>query len=185
MDVCIPPDSQNKLLKLSRQTLVDFVLGLERATVEIEDPHLQSREYGVFVSLHKDQELRGCIGTCVPTRPLYQNIVEMTQAAASRDRRVAPITAGELDQIHIDISVLSALEIARNPLALQIGKHGLHVTSGDRRGVLLPQVATEYGWDIKTYLEHACEKAGLPKDAWTCSDTRISTFTALIIQEPA
>jgi uncharacterized protein len=182
-DVFIPPDSQKRLLQLARQTLEDFVRGAERHIEEISDPHLQGCDYGAFVSLHKQQTLRGCVGNCAPDARLYEVVIEMTQAAASRDNRMAPISADELDDIRIDITVLSPLVRVDDPLALQVGKHGLHVAQGAKRGVLLPQVAPQHEWDMKTFVEQTCVKAGLRKNAWKDSRTEISTFTGLIIEE--
>ena len=182
-DVFIPPDSQKRLLQLARQTLEDFVRGAERHVEEISDPHLQGCDYGAFVSLHKQQTLRGCVGNCAPDARLYEVVIEMTQAAASRDNRMAPISADELDDIRIDITVLSPLVRVDNPLALQVGKHGLHVAQGAKRGVLLPQVAPQHEWDMKTFVEQTCVKAGLRKNAWKDPRTEISTFTGLIIEE--
>ncbi len=179
----IPPDSRKRLVNLSRQTLESFVLGTERQSEEIEDPHLLNSRYGAFVSLHKGDELRGCIGTCFPTRPLYRTVMEMTEAAASRDHRVTPLAAGELAEVCIEISVLSPLQQVGDPLSLEVGKHGLHITYGENRGVLLPQVATEYGWDMETFLSQACLKAGLPQQAWRWPETKTMGFTALIIGE--
>jgi len=182
-DVFLPPDSQRRLLSLSRRTLSDFVRGVERRAEAISDPNLQPRDYGAFVSLHKKQELRGCIGNCVPKEPLYQTVIEMTRAAASRDCRMAPVSEDELDDIRIDITVLSPLVRAHDPLSLQVGKHGLYIALGGKRGVLLPQVATQYRWDMKTFLEQTCVKAGLGKNAWRGLDIEVSTFTALIMEE--
>jgi AmmeMemoRadiSam system protein A len=183
MDVFIPPDSQSRLVHLSRQTLNDFVLGVERDGENISDPHLQTRAYGAFVSLHKEKKLRGCVGNCAPNAALYQMVIAMTQAAASQDSRVVPISEDELDDIRIDITVLSALVKVSDPLSLEIGKHGLYIEQEERRGVLLPQVAAQYRWDINTFLEETCVKAGLGKQAWKEAATEVSTFTALIIGE--
>lgn len=181
--IYIPPNSQKRLMVLSRQTLESFVCGTVRQADSMEDPYLLTPDYGAFVSLHKEEELRGCIGTCFPTRPLYETVIEMTEAAASRDHRVSPISPNELAEIRIAISVLSPLQLVQDPLSLEVGKHGLHVASGEKRGVLLPQVATQYGWDMKTFLGQACLKAGLPKNAWKWPETKTSSFTALIIEE--
>jgi AmmeMemoRadiSam system protein A len=181
--VHIPPGSQDRLINLSRQALESFVLGTETQAENVDDPHLLGTRYGAFVSLHKGEELRGCIGTCFPTLPLYQTVIEMTEAAASRDHRVAPLAADELAEVCIEISVLSPLEPVRDPLSLEVGKHGLYISNGENRGVLLPQVATEYGWDMETFLSQACFKAGLPKQAWRWSETKTMGFTALIIGE--
>jgi AmmeMemoRadiSam system protein A len=182
-DILMPPDSQKRLIHLSRQTLKDFVLGIGQPVEEIHDPYLKTLDYGVFVSLHKREELRGCIGTCFPTRPLYETVIEMTEAAASKDHRVAPICENELSDIRIDVSVLSPLELVSDPLRLKVGTHGLHVGRGEKRGVLLPQVATQQGWDIETFLSQTCVKAGLGKNAWKWPGTKISSFHALIIEE--
>lgn len=179
----LPPDSQKRLIQLSRNTLEDFVRRSSRDSALFEDPYLRTSQFGAFVSLHRGDELRGCIGTCFPSRPLFETVIEMTEAAASRDYRVPPISAAELAQIQIDISVLSPLEQVSDPLHLAVGKHGLHVARGEKCGVLLPQVATQYGWDIKTFLDQACVKAGLPKSAWKWPETQVSSFSALIIEE--
>jgi AmmeMemoRadiSam system protein A len=182
-EIAIPPESQRRLLQLSRRTLEDFVCGSGRCAEEISDPHLKATQYGAFVSLHAINELRGCIGSCTPDRSLYEIVMEMTEAAASRDPRMAPVRAAELAAIKIDISVISPLERVENPLGLEVGKHGLHIKSRGRRGVLLPQVAAEYGWDMQTFLEQICRKAGLKKNAWKDPETMISSFTALVIEE--
>jgi len=181
--VYLPIDSQKKLLELSRMALEELVCGAIRHTAQVDDPYLLSSEYGSFVSLHKGSELRGCIGTCFPTSPLYETVTEMTQAAATQDHRFSPITAKEIQDIHIDISVLSPLERAHDPLSLIVGEHGLFVANGKKRGVLLPQVATEYGWNMRTFLNQVCLKADLPKEAWKSNDTQVSSFTTLIIEE--
>jgi uncharacterized protein len=179
----LPPDSQKRLIELARATIEDFVCDIERAPAKIDDPYLLTKNYGAFVSLHRGRELRGCIGTCFPSEPLCDIVVEMTQAAASRDRRVAAVSAAELGQIDIEISVLSPLFRADDPPALEIGTHGLYISSGSSRGVLLPQVATEYGWTMEKFLRQTCVKAGLPKDAWKSPDTEVLAFTTLIIKE--
>jgi AmmeMemoRadiSam system protein A len=170
-------------MELARFTLQYVVRGGERQTEDIGDPYLRSRDYGAFVSLHKQEELRGCIGNCTPNAPLFEIVTEMTEAAASRDPRVKPVSQKELDEIRIDITVLSPLESVDDPLTLEIGRHGLYIASGGKRGVLLPQVATQHGWSIKTFLEQTCLKAGLRKNAWKDSGTQVSGFSALIIEE--
>jgi AmmeMemoRadiSam system protein A len=182
-DLYLPLESQRRLIGLSRRALAEFVLHLERQSERMDDPYLLSREFGAFVSLHKEEELRGCIGNCAPNAPLFETVTEMTEAAASRDRRVKPISGNELAEIRIDITVLSPLETVEDPMTLEVGRHGLYISCGAKRGVLLPQVAPQYRWDIKTFLEQTCLKAGLRKHAWTEPKTRVSSFTALIIEE--
>jgi AmmeMemoRadiSam system protein A len=181
--VYLPLESQRRLMVLSRRTLEEFVRHLERRSEQIDDPYLRGREFGAFVSLHKEDELRGCIGNCVPNAPLFEIVTEMTEAAASRDHRVKPISETELTEIRIDITVLSPLEAAEDPMRLEVGRHGLYVVCGDKRGVLLPQVASQCSWDIETFLEQTCLKAGLRKHAWKEPATRVSSFTALTIEE--
>ena len=182
-DIYLPLESQQRLMDLARQTLDHFVRGMERGPARIRDPYLQARDYGAFVSLHKKEELRGCIGNCTPRTPLFETVIKMTEAAAAQDHRVEPIVSNELGAINIEITVLSPLTVPRDPLALEAGKYGLHIARGGRRGVLLPQVATRYGWDMKTLLEQTCLKADLPKHAWQDAGTEVLCFTALIIEE--
>src|SRR4051812_37750605 len=179
----IAPASQRRLIALARRALEDFVRGAESPADLIDDPELARTDCGAFVSLHRGGELRGCIGTCFATGPLYETIVEMTEAAASRDERVAAIAAAELAEIAIEISVLSPPFKVADPLALAVGTHGLYILSGGRRGVLLPQVAVEHRWDMKKFLRQTCVKAGLAKDAWQRPETEIFGFTTLIIAE--
>ncbi len=181
--VYLPFDSQKRLIELSRMALEEVVFGAKGQVGQVEDPYLLSSEYGSFVTLHKRTKLRGCIGTCFPTSPLYKTVSEMTRAAAAQDHRFSSIAKDEIHDIHIDISILSPLERAPDPLFLIVGEHGLHVANGEKRGVLLPQVATEYGWDIKTFLSQVCLKADLPEDSWKSKDTQVSSFTTLIIEE--
>jgi len=181
--IAFPFESQKRLLRLSRQTLESFVHRVRPSHEEVQDPYLLSTLYGSFVSLHKGDELRGCVGTCVATSPLFRTVIEMTEAAASQDHRFSPVAESEIPEIKIAISILSPLKPVDDFSALEVGQHGLHVARGDRRGVLLPQVATEYGWDMETFLQQACMKAGLNEGAWRSTDTRISSFTSVLIEE--
>jgi uncharacterized protein (TIGR00296 family) len=107
----------------------------------------------------------------------------MTRAAASQDDRVQPLAEEELAAVRIDITVLSALTAVADPFSLEAGKHGVYVARDCRHGVLLPQVATRCRWDVKTFLEQTCLKAGLPRSAWRDPDTQLWSFTVLIIEE--
>ena len=182
-EVELPVDSQRRLIDIARQALEEVVLGRSRNHPRPSDPYLDRVSYGAFVTLFNQDELRGCIGSCAPSEPLGELVAQMAEAAAKRDRRMKPVGALELDEISIDISVLSPLEPCRDPLSLEVGKHGLHIARHRKRGVLLPQVATECGWDILTFLQQTCLKADLPKQAWRQPDTVVSSFTALVIGE--
>lgn len=184
MDVIdIPLESQKRLLEVARQALERFVGGTPQSAAKVQDPYLLTSQYGSFVSLHRREELRGCVGTCIGGSPLYQTVIEMTEAAASQDHRFLPVTVGEIGEIKIGISILSPLSTVDDVGALEVGRHGLYVSRGARRGVLLPQVATEYGWDMETFLNQVCVKAGLDGDAWRSKETQISSFTALLVEE--
>lgn len=133
---------------------------------------------GAFVTLHKHGDLRGCIGYIRPQKPLHQTIREMARAAAFQDSRFDPVTESELNDIDIEISVLTPLLKISNTKEIEVGKHGIYIIKGLHSGLLLPQVATEHGWNRQTFLEHTCTKAGLSDDAWKDNDTEIYIFSA-------
>ncbi len=135
----------------------------------------------VFTTLHLRGDLRGCVGYAFPVYPLYRTVLETAVAAAYGDSRFWPVTEIELPELKIEISVLSPLmEIA--PEQVEVGKHGLIITQGQRRGLLLPQVPVEHGWDVERFLCESCVKAGLPSDAWK-SDAKLEAFTAEVFWE--
>jgi AmmeMemoRadiSam system protein A len=182
-EIELPVHSQKRLIEIARRTLEDVACGRPSQKLPSDDPHLESTSYGAFVSLFNDEDLRGCIGTCTPSQSLGDVVAEMTEAAATRDPRVTPVRADELEQIHIDISVLSPLAPTTAPLGLEVGRHGVHVSRSRKRAVLLPQVAVEHNWNMEIFLQQTCLKANLPKDAWHWADTTVSSFTVLIIEE--
>lgn len=182
-DVYLPAGSQRRLIKTARQTLEAITRGEQYGEPSESDPHLESVNYGAFVTLFNQNLLRGCVGTCTPSSGLSRVVIEMTEAAARHDRRVKPVCIDELDSIQIHISVISPLDPTDHPLDLEIGKHGLLIARRHKRGVLLPQVAVEHGWDASAFLEHTCRKANLPSNAWRWPGTQISLFTSLDIEE--
>jgi AmmeMemoRadiSam system protein A len=121
---------------------------------------------GAFVTLHSDGDLRGCIGHIERTLPLGKVVPQCAVAACSTDPRFPPVTALELARIDIEISLLGPLEPISGPGDIEIDRHGLMIEQGWQRGLLLPQVATEWKWDASTFLAQTCHKAGLPRDAW-------------------
>jgi uncharacterized protein len=131
---------------------------------------------GVFTTIYLDRQLRGCVGYALPIRPLYLAVAETARAAAFEDTRFWPVTPEEAGKLQFSLSVLSPLF----PIAageVEVGRHGLVISDGKRRGLLLPQVPVEHGWDRETFLAQTCHKAGLPLDAWQKSAT-IEAFTA-------
>jgi AmmeMemoRadiSam system protein A len=137
---------------------------------------------GAFVTLHRRGRLRGCIGRIEPIEPLADVVAHCAAAAAEEDPRFSPLQADELVELEIEISVLSPLEAA-TPEEVEPGRHGLVVSKGLRRGVLLPQVAVQYMWTRERFLEETCHKGGLETDAWTHPETRIEIFTAEVFSE--
>lgn len=137
---------------------------------------------GAFVSLHQRGRLRGCIGQIEARLPLALTVAECAVAAATKDPRFPPVTPDELAGLEIEISVLSPLAPIR-PEEVEVGKHGLLVSRGWQRGLLLPQVATQFHWGRERFLQETCRKAGLDADAWRDSDTRIEAFTADVFSE--
>lgn len=134
-----------------------------------------------FVTLSCEGRLRGCIGFTEPTIPLYKTVQECAVAAATEDSRFSPVLPAELAGIHIEISVLTPMVPVR-PDEVKVGVHGLMVRKGARRGLLLPQVATEYGWDRRTFLSRVCVKAGLSPEDWR-NEAELYAFTAEVFGE--
>ncbi len=137
---------------------------------------------GAFVTLHKKDALRGCIGIFESPKPLYQTVQEMAQASAFEDPRFPPVRKDELQHLDVEISVLSPLRRIQDPSEIDVGTHGIYIIKGYNRGVLLPQVAVDQGWDRDTFLGHTCMKAGLSPDAWK-GDVEIHVFTAEVFGE--
>lgn len=125
-----------------------------------------SRLDGAFVSIHKQGDLRGCIGHIEANEPLGGVVARCAVAACSSDPRFPAVSASELPHLDIELSVLGPLERITGPDDFEIGRHGLVVEMGWHRGLLLPQVATEWNWDRETFLAQTCHKAGLARDAW-------------------
>jgi AmmeMemoRadiSam system protein A len=175
-------EEQAELLRIARRTLEEYLSSRTKPVIETEMSGLFEKR-GAFVTLHRGKQLRGCIGTFEATDPLLDTIQRMAVAAATTDPRFPTVTADELPDLHIEISALTPLREAQGD-EVEVGKHGVYITRGFRRGVLLPQVATENGWDRETFLAHTCIKAGLDRDAWKEPDTRIEVFTADVFAEP-
>jgi AmmeMemoRadiSam system protein A len=133
--------------------------------------------------LHRDRhrQLRGCVGYATPVAPLYRAVAETARAAAFEDSRFLPVTLEEASRLQVSLSVLSSL-FPIHPEAVEVGRHGLLISDGARRGLLLPQVSVENVWGRETFLEQTCRKAGLPPDAWRKNAT-IEAFTAEVFSD--
>jgi AmmeMemoRadiSam system protein A len=138
---------------------------------------------GAFVTIRKDGELRGCIGYIESALPLWRVVAEVADKAAFEDPRFEPLEPDEFRGMSIEVSVLSVPERMASAEDIVVGEHGLIIEFGGRRGLLLPQVATEYGWDRDRFLEHVCRKAGLPPDAWRDPGAAVYLFRAEIVEE--
>jgi AmmeMemoRadiSam system protein A len=162
------------LLQIAHEAIIAFVEGRD-ISFPVPSPHL-AEPRGVFTTIYSGGELRGCVGFPVPTLPLFKAVAETARAAASEDPRFAPVSLPEARSLRISISILSPLT-STTPSEIEIGRHGLVISQGSRRGLLLPQVPVEHGWDRGTFLEQTCLKAGLAPNAW-CTGAHIEAFSA-------
>jgi len=174
-------DAQKRtLLKIARDTVEAVITGGPIQKPESDDPELNAH-CGCFVTLKNQGQLRGCIGQFTSEAPLIELVVEMAKASATGDPRFVadPITEAELDQLDVEISVLSPLERTNEPLSLRLGIDGVYIKKGGASGCFLPQVATETGWSKEEFLSYCCaHKAGLSPDAWKDAETEVYLFTA-------
>jgi len=173
------PEERAELLRLAHEA-IDAALSDRKLEMNPASPRLLQPR-GAFTTLHLEGSLRGCVGYVYPVKPLYRTVAETAVAAAFNDTRFPPVTAEEAARLKVEISVLSAIV----PIAaedIEAGRHGLVVTLGSRRGLLLPQVAAEFRLDAHGFLEETCHKAGLPPDAWQRGAV-IEAFTAEVFHE--
>lgn len=175
-------DFKQEALQAVRKTLEAVVTGKDRPVIVFAHPRFKEVS-GVFVTLKKHGDLRGCIGMIEGRRPLGEGLQEMTVAAALEDTRFSPVKPAELPDIHVDISVLSPMIPVKDLSEIQVGRDGVLLRMGYHSGVFLPQVATEQGWDRDTFLENLCYKAGLPAGAHKDPAARLFRFTAEILEE--
>jgi AmmeMemoRadiSam system protein A len=173
-------DDQRQLLRLARAALEARVRGESAPPPEhggaLDEP------LGAFVTVHRSGELRGCLGRLDVDAPLGETVADLAAAVAYADRRFVPLTAADLPFVDVEISVLTPEVEVEDVSAIEVGRHGLIVEQHGRRGLLLPQVAPEHGWDRETFLAQTCRKAGLPADAWQCG-ARILSFEAQVFSE--
>lgn len=171
---------KHALVDLARRSVVATVTGSAPPTFSLTLPDAS----GVFVTIKRRGELRGCLGTLQCHRGLAGEIVRCAAESATEDPRFPPVSVNELVDLAVEVSVLGPLEPVdpREPDAIVIGRHGLVAERGFRRGLLLPQVATEWGWTVEQFLRQTCLKAGLEQDAWQ-RDARMSRFEAEVFGE--
>jgi AmmeMemoRadiSam system protein A len=155
---------RRRLLDIARAAIVAHVCGTVRPDLEAAD--FEQRRHGAFVTLYSGGELRGCIGHLEPDDGLPQIVARCAVAACSADPRFRAVDRAEVDRLSIEVSILGPLEPIRGADDIEIGRHGLVIEKDRRRGLLLPQVATEWGWTREQFLAQTCRKAGLDPQAW-------------------
>ncbi|MFH1860385.1 MAG: AmmeMemoRadiSam system protein A [bacterium] len=170
------------LLNIARNTIEAYLHRKEILKWKVSDPELISCQ-GVFVSLHKGHQLRGCIGYIQPIEPLYEAVIKMAIAASTQDWRFPPTTIQELKDITVEITVLSELIPIQNISQIEIGTHGVQLTIGSHSAVFLPQVAKEQGWNMEELLQHLCRKAGLSDDDWKMPNASLFIFSGQVFSE--
>lgn len=182
-DVMFTEKQKKRLLEIARQTIIQYVKENTIPEFKEDDAALQIQR-GAFVTLRKHGQLRGCIGSFGSDQPIYKEISRIAIESATKDPRFSPVSINELDEIDIEISVLTEPALIDDWRKIRLGVDGVIVRSGFGGGVFLPQVATETGWDLETFLRHLCaDKAGLPADAYKKPGVRLFTFQAHIFLE--
>ena len=174
-------DNRSELLSIAKESITGFVTNHTIPKFEIKSAPLKTPS-GVFVTIHKNGELRGCIGYSEPIKPLWEAVRDTAISAAVNDPHSEPVDKSELPELEIEISVLSPLKKNLSPEKIEVGKLGLLIKKGFYTGLLLPQVPVELGWDREEFLRQTCLKAGLPPDEWE-KEAEIYTFEADIFSE--
>ena len=179
MDAIYSLKEREELLKIAKVSIESSVRGASTPEITVKSDKLKENR-GAFVTINKYGQLRGCIGYTQPIFPLYQTIQQVAKAAALEDPRFPVVDQTELENLEIEISVLTLPKKITDTNQIEVGKHGLIIKNGYNKGLLLPQVATDYNWDRITFLEQTCRKAGLSENAWKDPKTEISIFSAEI-----
>ncbi|MCL2705104.1 MAG: AmmeMemoRadiSam system protein A [Spirochaetaceae bacterium] len=181
MEFIITDEEKKILLESARETIASKLA--ERKAVYGHTTKTLETKCGAFVTLHKHGQLRGCIGNLIGVKPLYNTIRDMAIASAFEDPRFMPLSKKELEEIDIEISVLSPLVKIKSIDEIKIGEHGILIKRGFRSGTFLPQVAVEQKWDVNELLENVCFKAGMDKNSWKAPDTELFVYSAIVFGE--
>jgi len=177
------------LVKKARSIVTEYLRTLKKPETEKSFEKKFSFNAGVFVTLNNPMGLRGCIGLPLPNKKLFKALEDAAISAATDDPRFSPVKFDELESITFEVTVLTPPEIisVEKPeqylSEIKVGRDGLIVRNGFNAGLLLPQVPIEYGWSEKEFLEHTCEKAGLPRDYWKNPETQIERFRGIVFKE--
>ena len=193
MEINIEDGTQ--LVKFARENILNYLSNGKRLEISQELRNKFGNKLGTFVTLNKvendDKHLRGCIGYTLPVYPLIDAISNVSLSAALEDSRFSNVILEEMNEIAVEVSVLTEPKLLKVNKPedyldlIKIGRDGLYVMLGNRKGLLLPQVPVDHdrNWDVKTFLEHTCVKAWLPKDAWKDKNTKIYSFQGIIFEE--
>ena len=176
IDLHFSEDERRLLKELARTSIEEVLFGKTGRPADI--PETLKRKMGAFVCLKTKGELKGCIGYIRAQMPLDETIRQTAKEAAFHDPRFMPLSESEWKDTDIEISVLTPMKRITDIEEIEVGINGIYIEKGIESGLLLPQVATENGWDRKAFLEYTCMKAGLPRDAWKSPQTRIYIFSA-------
>ncbi len=177
-------EQRQRLLKLARTSIESILDGRSLPLSEGDYDEVLRRPAGAFVTLRtKRGDLRGCIGSIRAVEPLFKAVASSAVSAAFRDPRFFPVRPDEMPQLDLEISVMGPIEAVRDVAEIEVGRDGLIISKGRFAGLLLPQVATEYGWDREAFLDQTCIKAGLPAGSWRIEETRIEKFAAEVFGE--
>lgn len=182
METALSDKEKTILLTIARKAIELYVSNGQNYVEPREEKSLNMRN-GCFVTIKQQGKLRGCIGNFQSELPLFKNVAEIARASASKDPRFYPMREEDLKDFSLEISVLSPLKKTDSIEEIEVGSHGIYLEKGYYRGVLLPQVATEHGWNRETFLKQTCIKAGLPTDAWKSEDAEIYIFSAQVFGE--
>lgn len=179
----LSPEQRRVLLHIARESIGAVLEGRKPESGDAVDEELQ-RPAGVFVTLNDAEgQLRGCIGSIQAIMPLVRAVSASAISAAFRDPRFHPVAKDELSTLSLEISVLGPITTVSSPDEIEVGRDGLIISRGHASGLLLPQVATDYGWNRDTFLDQTCVKAGLPRGSWRSPGCRIQRFSAEIFNE--
>jgi uncharacterized protein (TIGR00296 family) len=182
-------EEEEFLLKLARNAINTYIDEKKIISPPNNTPDSLKANMGAFVTLNKNNQLRGCIGYSEPIKPLVNAVIDVAISAATSDPRFPPLKSSEIEEIHLEISVLTKPELVEveNPQEylkkIKVGVDGLIVEKGVYKGLLLPQVPVEWNWEEEEFLCQTCIKAGLSADCWYDKDTKIFSFHALIFHE--
>lgn len=195
-DFQLTDEEKDLLLKIAREIIKDYLtLGRLYTESDLQAKYKITKtleqDLGAFVSLHKNipqgdkpRSLRGCIGFIEGTKPLYKSVAENAINAAIHDPRFSPLKPEELDEVNIEISVLTPLQTVESPEEIVVGRDGVVLTKGFNKGVLLPQVPVDLGWGREEFLKHVCLKAGISPDSWKDPSITLQRFEAIVFHEP-